>query len=382
MTTSRLPRLGQNVKHLSAQPEKQPEKQPARDDIGVKANTAEAMRLYQRGVAAARGGQRRIAAGLLTRSVQYDPNNEGAWLWLSGVLDDPHQIAFCLNSALKLNPASERARKGLRWLEERQLLKGSPKTAPLFDVKVGEAPVIPSEDRKQRESWWVSWRQSAQDSRRVNMLLWSVPLVVLFLALVINQAFELALHQSSTRPDISSVHQVPTVLAAPSDRVPTVIHDILPPTAVPILNGEPFAVRESATVAYLNALRPIRQDLHDAVEKYRNQTGRPGSASLTHAAAAQNLRSSVEQAYTTMQAMGPPAELKQAHAEYVEGLELELEAIDAIAEFYSSYQTELANRAAVRFQDANAHFGRARAHFDAYVQRLEISSAVSSHTVR
>src|SRR4051812_19612050 len=96
-------------------------------ETAIRANTSEAHRLYQRGVAAARGGQKRIAAGLLTRSVQLDPHNEAAWLWLSGVLDDPHQMAFCLNAVLRLNPANEHAQRGIRWLQDHKLLDESAK---------------------------------------------------------------------------------------------------------------------------------------------------------------------------------------------------------------------------------------------------------------
>ena len=81
----------------------------------IKSDHAEAARLFERGVAAARGGQRRVAAGLLSRAVQYDPRHEQAWLWLSGVLDSPEEIAFCLRSVLTLNPDNERARQGLGW---------------------------------------------------------------------------------------------------------------------------------------------------------------------------------------------------------------------------------------------------------------------------
>lgn len=356
--------------------------QEPQKEAGVKANTAEAMRLYQRGVAAARGGQKRIAAGLLTRSVQYDPNNEGAWLWLSGVIDDPHQIAFCLNSVLKLNPGNERARRGLRWLEERQLLTGNPKPAPLFEVEVGKAQPKPRNSQA-HDSWWVNWRQWSRDRRLANLMVWSVPLVVLFLALIINQAFEMSANQPRPRPDIPTVSAptVPTaVVAASLDPSPGTTQNR--PTAVPVLSGHPVPVRESQTIAYLNQIIPIRQQLRNAVEQYRSTTGKPGSAAVGHTTAARSLQTSVEQAYETMQQMSPPPALQEAHADYLRGLALELEAIDALSEFYGSYKTELANLAAVRFQDANAHFARARATYEAQLQRLEMTGTISAYTPR
>src|SRR5262245_42985346 len=91
-------------------------------ESGIKSNERDAARLFERGVAAAKGGQKRVAAGLLSRAVQLDPRHELAWLWLSGVLEDPAEIAFCLRSVLSVNPANTRARQGLAWLEQRQLI--------------------------------------------------------------------------------------------------------------------------------------------------------------------------------------------------------------------------------------------------------------------
>src|SRR5918911_5703272 len=98
-------------------------------ETAIKSNQREAARLFERGVAAARGGQRRVAAGLLARAVQLDPRHEMGWLWLSGVLDEPNEIAFCLRSVLAVNPHNERARQGLAWLEERGQIARQPAPA-------------------------------------------------------------------------------------------------------------------------------------------------------------------------------------------------------------------------------------------------------------
>jgi hypothetical protein len=371
MTTSRLPRVGQTIEQMHKQEEE-----------GVKANSAEATRLYQRGVAAARGGQRRIAAGLLTRSVQLDPNNEGAWLWLSGVIDDPHQIAFCLHSVLKLNPANERARQGLRWLEERQLLKGNPQPAPLLDINVGE-PAAQRSARQQTESWWVNWRKLRRDTQRVSLLLWSVPLVLLFLALLLHQAFSLAVEQARTDlPIIPTIQQQPTPEMRPLLVAMPTPEQQMNPTPVPVLESELSLVQENRTIAYLSEISPIRQQLRDAVENYRSTTGKPGSAAISHATAAQNLRSSVEKAQAILQRMTPPPKLQDAHNDYLQGLELELDAIDSLVEFYGSYEVEHAHIAASRFQEANNYFSRARAAFDIRMEQIQRSSSMSSFTIR
>lgn len=336
----------------------------------IRANAAEAARLYQRGIAAARGGQRRVAAGLLTRSVQLDPRNERAWLWLSGVLDDPHQIAFCLRSVLKLNPTNERAQQGLRWLEERQLLNGAPKPSPVLDVQL-EEPLEQRQAREHGESWWVNWRRSRRDMNRARLLLWSVPLVLLCLALILYETFAFAVAQSNQPRPVPAVLSA-AVVSETGVRAPAVL----------MLESETASIREVRIIAYMSMLEPIRQQLRNAVDNYRNATGQPGGASVGHVAAAQQLRASVEQAHTTLQEFTPPQELQSAHDNYIQGLELELEALDAILEFYGSFRVELANRAALRFQEAGVHFDRARAMFNEHTQQMGAISTVSAHTPR
>jgi len=73
----------------------------------------------EQGIAAARAGRRAEARERLTRAVQSDERNEQAWLWLSGVLDDPEDMRVCLENVLELNPANSRAQQGLRWIDER-----------------------------------------------------------------------------------------------------------------------------------------------------------------------------------------------------------------------------------------------------------------------
>jgi tetratricopeptide (TPR) repeat protein len=74
--------------------------------------------LLQRGIAAAQAGRRDEARQLLTQAVEHDERNEQAWLWLAGVVDDPEDMRTCLENVLDLNPANERARKGLAWVEQ------------------------------------------------------------------------------------------------------------------------------------------------------------------------------------------------------------------------------------------------------------------------
>lgn len=355
-----------------------PNRTPSASDI--RGNTAEASRLYQRGVAAARGGQRRIAAGLLTRSVQLDPQNEGAWLWLSGVLDDPHQIAFCLHTVLKLNPVNERARQGLIWLEERQLLKGEPRPSPLLDMGIAETPA----QRKAREggeSWWVHWRQLHRDMNRLRMLFWAIPVVLVFLSLVLHQAFSLAAGRSvlvevpsAPPPQIVVQEIIPDTEPPPP---PTILH-----LAAPVVPAkEPLFVQHAQVVDYLNEFHGVRYQLRSAVDRYREATGKPGSA-LTHVSAARSLHTTVENAIITMEGLQPPPSLHYAHEVYKRGLHIELTAVDNLLDFYSSYKVESATSAALHFQEANAYFQHANQLFDQHLNAVREHSSISSHTIR
>jgi tetratricopeptide (TPR) repeat protein len=75
--------------------------------------------LLQRGIEAARAQRADEARALFLQVVQLDEQNEQAWLWLSGVVESFNDKRVCLENVLALNPANQRARAGLRWLNER-----------------------------------------------------------------------------------------------------------------------------------------------------------------------------------------------------------------------------------------------------------------------
>ncbi len=342
-------------------------------ESAVKANESEAQRLYLRGVAAARAGQKRVAAGLLTRSVRLDPRGEMAWLWLSGVLDDPQQQAFCLGSVLKLNPQNQHALRGMQMLEERGLLKGAAQPAAGLSVL---APVpaptpAPQGDHQRRESWWVGWRRSRHEMNRARLLLWAFPIIIVGLAIVLYESFALAIDRSIA-PPAPVVEVAYSAVAAPTPR----------PSVEPILEAEPLAVVESLTAGYLGALEPVRADLRAATEAYRAATNQVAGGSVGAVAATQRLRATVAQAIAVLEELRPPGTLQQAHDDYGKGLALELEGLDALLEFYGSYDVANANRAAIHFQEARAYIERAQGAFGAQARQLVELSAMSSQTAR
>ncbi len=75
--------------------------------------------LLTQGIKAAREKRREEARNCLLQVIDRDPNVEQAWLWLSGVVDDPRDMQIALANALTINPGNEPARKGLEMLRQR-----------------------------------------------------------------------------------------------------------------------------------------------------------------------------------------------------------------------------------------------------------------------
>lgn len=328
----------------------------------IKLNEREAARLFQRGVAAARGGQRRVAAGLLVRVVQLDPRHEQGWLWLAGVIDDPAQISFCLRSVLTLNPQNERARQGLIWLE--QQAPAQTKTQPTTFGTIDEEDDEHTEQRQARyegESWWVNWRRSRRDMHRVRLVFWSIPLLLLLLTLGLN----VMLHSALARNIVLA--QAATL---PSPTPPTNI------TAT-LLQAELPASRDAHILTYFSLLEAPRAQLRAAIDSYKEATNQPGGSSISHAAAARRLRDVIDTSYTTIAQIVPPTSLTKAHNDYLAGLEIERSALDDMLEFYSSFGIQIANRATLRLEEANKRLSRARTRFE---EALQQANAQTIHT--
>jgi tetratricopeptide (TPR) repeat protein len=75
--------------------------------------------LLEQGISAALTGRRDEARALLTQAVETDDRNEQAWLWLSGLLEEPEDMRTCLENVLHLNPDNIKAQQGLAWVEQR-----------------------------------------------------------------------------------------------------------------------------------------------------------------------------------------------------------------------------------------------------------------------
>ncbi|MEO7912133.1 MAG: hypothetical protein ABIV47_21020 [Roseiflexaceae bacterium] len=328
-------------------------------ESAIKSNKREAARLFERGVAAASSGQRRVAAVLLARVVQIDPRHELGWLWLSGVLDEPNEIAFCLRSVLTVNPHNERALKGLVWLEERgQNVVQPAQSRGFIPPSTEKEHADEQRARHEGESWWVNWRRSRREMGRARLVFWSVPILLLALTLGLNIALRDAISRSTAA---ASVVVEPTLVATARPALPALIR------------AEPPASADSQALAYLSTLGDSRAKLRDAVTAYRSSTSQPGGSSSTHAAAARKLREQIDATHDMIEAITPPAALAQAHNSYLTGLEIERLALDDILEFYNGFRVQFANRATLRMVDAGRQLERARALFNK--RELQATSA-------
>ena len=76
--------------------------------------------LLVRGKQAAMQGRRDLAREMLAHVVYLEPANAEGWLWLSGVVDLPEQVRYCLERTLRIDPNNGRALRGIEWLDGRQ----------------------------------------------------------------------------------------------------------------------------------------------------------------------------------------------------------------------------------------------------------------------
>ena len=71
--------------------------------------------LYQ-GALAVTQGRREEAQRLLLQIIERDEQNEQAWLWLSGAVDDPADQQVALENVLAINPRNQAALRGIEHL--------------------------------------------------------------------------------------------------------------------------------------------------------------------------------------------------------------------------------------------------------------------------
>ncbi len=314
---------------------------------GVQIFARQAEQYYQRGVAAARGGQKAVAERLLRQAVRLNPRHEQAWLWLSGVLDDPADIAFCLRSVLDLNPASERARRGLTWLEQHN--------GRIDAHRSSLAVVTPP---REQDQWWSAWRQAQ------TTWLWTIRALLLIPIILIGATLSARL--------LIAAQPLPTFVSAESFPLPEPEPALPTPTPT-----TPAVTTDRAEMSqYLALLGAERRTLRDATDAYRLATD-GGPTAVQRATATQNLRDQIERSHESIAAIVPPPEAATLHRQYLAALTLESEALDLLLEYYRSYEMTRANAAALRLQDARNALAATTAALDrlAHAWNIEVAPA-------
>ena len=76
--------------------------------------------MVQRAIQSARAGRRTEARDLLLAVVESDPQNEAAWMWLSGLVDSLQDRIIACENVLTINPANEKVRGYLAELQRYQ----------------------------------------------------------------------------------------------------------------------------------------------------------------------------------------------------------------------------------------------------------------------
>ncbi len=336
-------------------------------EAAITTYSKEAQRLYERGLAAARGGQRRIAAGLLTRAVQLDPRHEHAWLWLSGVLDDPQDIEFCLRSVLKINPNNQQAQKGLAWVRQRSAAAATEADTPaknpapsrLRQISIPDQAAAPAVEEAPTP-WWQEWRASQRWARVVRLTMLVVLLILLTGTTLLLRSVPLladpVLARIPTAQPQSSTAQQQTVLSAPE-------------------SGQAKLLR------YLSDVQQIRNTLDTAVADYRAISD-SATVSAEQIDAARAYRELLRQSSELFQRITPPAALAELHAEFLQGLSLEQQAFDDVLAFYTNYNVAVANRASLHLQEAKVHYDRARQGWMLYQQQALPQASHSAFTLQ
>ena len=69
--------------------------------------------LFQEAVEAIRKGDRPRAKEILTRLLKTDQNNANYWVWMSASVETAKERAYCLQTALRLDPENKTAKRGL-----------------------------------------------------------------------------------------------------------------------------------------------------------------------------------------------------------------------------------------------------------------------------
>lgn len=300
--------------------------------------------LFLSGIASAKGGNRRLAQAFFKRVIRKNPLHEGAWVWLAEMLDDPDDIAYCLESALEINPDNEKARRDLEVVRDQGAQPRRPREwsslDDLLDMDISAMlaqnpplPVTMAEPIVERDPFQGFWR----------VALFSFAVLAV---LALSVAFAVGLfdtHDNNPAP---------------------------PPTAVPTIDVSSLREQERLQIrSYFQELDLLLGPLRLAHDVYRNLYWGRNSPPLSMAEQIEQtaqLKVHILATLESLQEMEVPTVLEEAHEEHVQGLQMEKEALDSMLRYMETMQTGYSHQAMVKFQEAEIHLERAKAIWAAY----------------
>ena len=98
-------------------------------------SASEMDRLLQQAIAHVNAGELGEGRTILERILETDPQNDRAWVWLSGCVEEPIQRRICLQQALRANPQNEAALDGVKVLDG-ELVQAASKEPSLIDSRL------------------------------------------------------------------------------------------------------------------------------------------------------------------------------------------------------------------------------------------------------
>lgn len=301
--------------------------------------------LYVNGIASAKSGNYRLAQAFFKKVVRTDPRHEGAWLWLSEVLEDADDIVYCLETVLAINPHNEKARLALDVVRDhREKAERPPRPkewSPLAELRDMDLPTI------------LAQTPSPKPPPE------PVPLYV-----PVKDRYEAVLRAVLFGLAVLAVLALSVWLYVKETPLEETVA-FSPPVATTV---DLASLREQERLqvqAYFRTFDELLGPLRRAHDIFNQQSSVRVSVAeqVDHVG---RLKTQIETTRGKLERIVPPELLTEAHQEYVAGLVLEEEALESLLRYIETSQNGYASRAAVKFQEASAHIDRAKATFAAY----------------
>jgi hypothetical protein len=115
---------------------------------------------------AVKNGKKSDARALLEKVLEVDERNEQAWMWMSGVVDNPEDQKLCLENVLAINPNNQQARQGLKALGGASTPPPAPAPAP------SQATYTPAFDMNEADDFFSSMDFGSESSKPAEKPSW------------------------------------------------------------------------------------------------------------------------------------------------------------------------------------------------------------------